>query len=302
MSHPTERILWAIDPFAEKQLQMKTLDTIKNFTRGVSSSIEPISILSPDQLRLPIQAFNAESPSFRLKAEDILQKWMKQVKVPGLKPFTLLVSDKYSLRSTADLLMTYAKDSNASLIALSTHARKGVARVLAGSFAETLLLHSSTPLLVVNPMIKTSKITKILFPTDMSASSEQAFQKVVTIASHLKAKVFLYHKVEYVIPDTYSVFTHHKAYEEYLEKDLESREEELKTWVSKASTKGVKAELIFDKRPSFVTQGVLKAVKQTKSEMVALCSHTGSIGTMMLGSVTRQILREAKCPVWTVHV
>ncbi len=302
MKHPTERILWAIDPFAEKKLQLKTLEAIKNFTKNAQVTIEPITVLSPDQLRLPIQAFHAESANFRLKAEEILQKWLKEVKVPGLKPYTLLVSDKYSLRSSADLLMTYAKDSNASLIALSTHARKGIARVLAGSFAETLLLHASTPLLVVNPQVKTSKVTKILFPTDMSASSEQAFQQVVTIASHLKAKVILYHKVEYVIPDTYSVFTHHKAYEQYLEKDLESREEELKTWVTKAKETGVKAELVFDKKPSFVTQGVLKAVKQSKSEVLAICSHTGSIGTMMLGSVTRQILREAKCPVWTVHV
>lgn len=302
MKHPTERILWAIDPFAEKKLQFKTLDAIKHFAKNTQVTVEPITVLSPDQLRLPIQAFHSESNNFRLKAEETLKKWMKDVKIPGLKPFTLLVSDKYSLRSSADLLMTYAKDSNASLIALSTHARKGVARALAGSFAETLLLHADTPLLVVNPQVKSTKVTKILFPTDMSASSEQAFNQVVTIASHLKAKVTLYHKVEYVIPDTYSVFTHHKAYEQYLEKDIQSREEELKAWVKRANERGVKADLVFDKKPSFVTQGVLKAVKQSKSELLALCSHTGSIGTMMLGSVTRQLLREAKCPVWTVHV
>ncbi len=302
MSHPTEHILWAMDPFAEKKLQLKTLDAIQCFTKNAKTIIEPVTVLSPDQLRLPIQAFRTESENFRLHAEDNLKKWLKQVKIPGLKPFTLLVSEKYSLRSSTDLLLTYAKDSGASLIALSTHARKGVARIIAGSFAETLLLHSSTPLLVVNPLVQATKVTQILFPTDMSEASEKAFAQVIEIAKQLKATINLYHKVEYVIPDTYSVFTHHQAYEDYLEKDLESREKQLEGWIARAKKSQVKAEVIFDKKPSFVTQGILGAVRKTKSQMIALCSHTGMMGNVMLGSVTRQILREAKCPVWTVHV
>lgn len=302
MTHPVERILWAMDPFSEKALQIKTLEAIHQFAQNTEAVIEPVTVLSPDQMRLPIQAFRSEAANFRLKAEEILNDWLSGIKEDNLLPFTLLVSEKYSIKSSTDMLTSYAKDSGASLIAVSTHARKGIARLIAGSFAETLLLRATLPLLVINPSVKLEPITKILFPTDMSGASKIAFDQLVLVARKLGADIILYHKVEYVIPDTYSVFTHHKLYEDYMDKDLENREEHLKGWIRAANQKFVKAELIFDREPSFVTQGVMEAVKKTGAQLIALCSHTGPVSAIMLGSVSRQILREAQCPVWTLHV
>src|SRR5262249_39669163 len=152
--------LWAIDPFSDKTQQLRTAGFLKALTKGQDITIEPVTVLSPDQLKV--------SSELELEAVQTLKKWLKPVKVNGLTEPTVLISDSLSRRAAVEKLLEYAEKSQASLIAVGTHARKGVMRFLLGSFAETLILHSKTPLLIVNPKCKPMPaIKEILFATDI---------------------------------------------------------------------------------------------------------------------------------------
>ncbi|MBD1394080.1 universal stress protein [Mucilaginibacter glaciei] len=55
--------------------------------------------------------------------------------------------------STADGILSCAKEFNADLIVIGTHSRSGIDRLLMGSVAESVIRHSEVPVLVV-PMLE----------------------------------------------------------------------------------------------------------------------------------------------------
>ena len=298
-----DNIVWAIDAFSEDTTQMKTGALLKAFNSGVSSPIEPVSVLSPYHFRLPIPAFKERQGEFQNQAETRIHKWAKKLKLHGLSKPSFVMCDEYSQRKSVTTLLDYAKEKNAGLIALNTHARKGLNRMMLGSFAETLMLQSSIPLLIVNPKTKVpTKIKTIFFPTDLSAASHQGFRAILPIAKRLKAQIIFYHKVEYVIPETYSMVYQTAAYAKYLDEDVKVRRKQAETWAKQATVAGVKATLVFDQSPNFVTQAILKSASKHKADLITIVSTSGTASTTLLGSITRQVVREAKVPVWALHV
>ena len=69
------------------------------------------------------------------------------------KPRVLALDDMGSSHA-ASRLMDFARDSEAVAIFVNTHGRRGVSRLLLGSFAETLLRRSSVPVVVIGPRME----------------------------------------------------------------------------------------------------------------------------------------------------
>ena len=87
------------------------------------------------------------------------------------------------------------KKTKADAIAVSTHSKEGMDHFLLGSFAETLIHHSTIPVIAVNPRTKPHASCKnILFPTDLSAESRKAFLKMIPLAKSWEAKVTVFFK------------------------------------------------------------------------------------------------------------
>jgi nucleotide-binding universal stress UspA family protein len=295
-------VLWAIDPFSDKAQQLKTGALLKALGKGGSFSVEPVAVLSPDQLRLPPSAFSAKSSDFRNEAERILNQWLKSLKLPGLKAPTILVSNDFSKRSSVKTLLQYSDEVKPSVIAMNTSAKKGIARFLWGSFAEILVMQSNVPLFVVNPNVRVVPSFKnILFPTDMGNASEMAFALVRALAKRLGAKLWIYHKLDYVIPDTYGALSLNPNYEKYLEEDSEKRRKDLESWASTATREGIKAEALFDAKAGYVTDSIFKRSKKLNACLIAMSSSSGEVSSALLGSIARQTLRGASCPVWVIH-
>ena len=77
------------------------------------------------------------------------------------------------------------KKVKADCLVISTHARTGLERLAMGSFAETVILTSAVPVLVLNPANKVPvSVRKILVPTDLSKKSE----KYLTTMERLRKK------------------------------------------------------------------------------------------------------------------
>jgi nucleotide-binding universal stress UspA family protein len=298
-----QKILWAVDPLAEdRKLQEKCVSVLKMFSKHTRCSIEPVYVLSPDELKLSQRFFPAKVGEFRLEAEKRLALFLKKVKIPSLRQATVLVSSDLSLRSAVHTLVGYARDQHADLIIANTLARRGVSRFLLGSFAETLAMQSDIPLLLVSPKARfTGAFREILFPTDFSDGSKQALSSVAAFASEVGAKITLFHQLEYLTQFTLDQFGAAPMYTQYMAQDTARRETTAREWAQELKDMGIKTEIVINKKGAFIADAILSTAKKRNTPLLAMVSKAGPVTSVLLGSVTRQVLRHASCPVWIVH-
>jgi nucleotide-binding universal stress UspA family protein len=107
----------------------------------------------------------------------------------------------------ADVLQGYAQRHDVDLIVMSTHGRTGVSRLSLGSVTDSLIRHTSIPVLVVKPPESylhqqlDHAFKKIVVPLDGSTLAEQVLPRVLTLAKLEGAEVSL---VQVLIPRSYS--------------------------------------------------------------------------------------------------
>jgi len=188
---------------------------------------------------------------------------------------------------------------------VSTRARKGVGRLLLGSFAEDLVLQSPLPTLVVHPDHggkAWSKLRSVLFPTDFSESSFEAFTRTVLLARVLKLPIRLYHKLEYLYPDLLPAFLYPAVSKTSLQAYRRELKQGSREWVEFGQKYGVKVTLELDGDSDRRLDGILKAQKALgNSTLIAMASQSNRTEAILLGSLSRQVLRSAPCPVLVVH-
>ena len=99
----------------------------------------------------------------------------------------------------ADVLEGYAKRHDFDLIVMSSHGRSGIARMSLGSVTDSLIRHTTIPVLVVKPRPSylnprvTEPFNRILVPLDGSALAEQVLPRAVALAKLQGAEITLLH-------------------------------------------------------------------------------------------------------------
>jgi nucleotide-binding universal stress UspA family protein len=305
MSVEKKKILWTVDPFAKnKELQRSAAWAIKNLTQGSSSIIEPIYFFSAyittdEPLEIPRDLIRGIQASGQKQLDEILSR----IKLDGIRPLHVISQPYLSIREGVDLISRIAKRWKADLIITSTHARKGIKRWVLGSFAETLLLHSDVPIFFVNPhWNRSSKFRHILFPTDFSQESKEAFHQVIKFTKSLGSDFTLFHTLAYIWPPT-MVLSIGPAplYTDAFGQELEARRRDASQWAEEAKKEGIQITTYVDhKLRDSITASILKVAKK-RGGLIAMASRSGPAKTTLLGSTTRKIVRESPYPVWVLH-
>ncbi len=295
------RVIWAVDATAkESKLQVSTFKALSKILGPKQTSVEPVAVMGP-LVEVPNASFAGYLVAQRNEIVQKLKKMVAQLKDRRIMPPTILTRDGISTQGVVDELLDYAHFIKAELIAVGSHSRTGLNRLVLGSFAETLLLKSDIPVLVINPTTKQTKAVKhLLFATDFSDASHEAFEQVVALAAQLKARVTLYSKIEYFVPQTFELMKV-SHYQDYLESDKADRKRRGQKWCALAAKSKVKAELVLDDRPAYIAEGIVDTAKKKKADLIALASCSGKLETALIGSVVRKVVRLAKEPVWIVH-
>ena len=126
------------------------------------------------------------------------------------------------------------------------------------------------------PMIKT-----ILFPTDLSESSLQAFDFACEFAWENQAKLVALHVVEPVTPFDFEVTR--SAFEQQL-------------WNLSPTRSGLTFERLFRDGPA--AQTIAEIADEIGADLIVMGTHGRSgIRRLLLGSVAEQVLRQSRCPV-----
>ena len=144
------------------------------------------------------------------------------------------------------------------------------------------------------------EVTKVLWPTDFSSSSEKALPYVTSLTQKFQAEIH----VLYVIED----IAHHESW--YGDFDR-THVDKLMEFAEKSGTKRLEqvCEKYLDGCPLYIkhiavgdpAQEILRLIDKEKVDMVVMTSH-GEKGNYRFGSVTDKVVKNSPVPVTTIPV
>lgn len=306
---PRDLVVWAVDPFSENEDSWnKVIALLKSLSKGGLTPIQPVYVLSPDNFNFTGDFSGPWLKKFEPKVNEAFDVVLGRLGLPGVKKPEILINKQASMSGDVKRLLAYAKKQRAEVVVMNSHARTGLARFFMGSFAETALMATQTPLVLVSPESKqVSGLNKVLFPTDLTKGSKRAFKKVVEFCKHHSSQLVIYHK----LPDPIEPMIQTGVYmagggwvsvQQFIEKESDTREQESRQWVEEAAKAGVEAKFYIEEKPGFITDSINQYIDTHGVDLVAVGSKSGPVASVFIGSVARQLVREAACPVWVVHV
>jgi nucleotide-binding universal stress UspA family protein len=286
----TSKILWAVDPF-DKSINSPAVEgLLREFSGTLHSEVIPTFVLSGPPL-------GDEKVGFQQEVDRKIGK----LKLPQLSSAEILTSASSSVYAATEKLGKFAKSKKAKAILVPSHGRSGLSRLVLGSFAETLMLESRIPLIIVNPKTKVSgPIRHILVATDLAPASKKAFLEAYHLAKRLGARVTLYHAIPapvYPMPVEGMSFMGAAASmptpaETGRMAAISRRRAE--TWVG--ARKDV--TIVIEKDVLSVADAISTCAKKVKAQLIAIEAQSHRLSATFVGSITRNVVRSATCPVW----
>ena len=196
-----------------------------------------------------------------------------------------------------DVLEDYARRHEVDLIVISTHGRSGIARMSLGSVTDSLIRHTSIPVLVVKPPTSYlnpqagKAFTHVVVPLDGSTLAEQILPPIVSLAGVEGADVTLLHVVRAQPPAPAGITSSGTA---WWEKDIKSAQ----NYLQRVSRQLRRRAGLCVKTDIVVSQSVPGAISdfaaREKIDLIAIATHgRGGLARMLRGSVADAVLHQA---------
>lgn len=292
------KIVWAVDVLESRGIQTHALSTLGALTRLTDARIEPVYVLSAPYSDSDSEMKKDFEEAYKALAEKRMAELSSNSALANLAPGKVLFNHTGTTRSDVKAVIDYAMTSEADAIVVTTHGRTGLSRFFLGSFAETLAVTSSIPVIAINPATKVrERISKILIPTTFLPRYRESFERVVALAKALDAEVTLLYK-EPTIPAYAASAEYYRAVDnEALERATVANE-----WREWAIHYGVRANVKLDNEPGNVVGAVENYASEHNFDLIAMATQADSFSAVLLGSLSRKVIRQAPCPVWVMKI
>jgi len=257
---------------------------------GILAHVERVLLREQAQVHLlRVLPTDAEEPD--LKAADRhLTSARETLEAHGEQPTSALERG-----DPAETIARVASEGDYDLIAMATHGRSGIARMIRGSVAERVLRHAEVPVYLAThkslPRSTNSvNFQRVLIPLDGSKLAASILPLVLPIVQDSEAEVVLLHI------DSPSKDSTHPVPEVAARKAQKRAESSLKDVHDKLEAAGVKTHVLGAYGDP--AEQILDAVERQSADLLAMCSHgrTG-LSRWRFGSVAEKVLREARCPL-----
>lgn len=190
-------------------------------------------------------------------------------------------------------IVKYALLEHADLIAMPTHGRHGLDRLLKGSVAEDVLRHSPVPVLISNePERETAghaldRIRRILLPVYTPEAIQPIMPLLIGMAKRMDSEIVLYHD-ERGINDVGNTL------------EPEAAALAIEHCSRRLTGDGIRHSIVRSTSEPVATD-ILNKVREMNIDLVVMTTH-GRSGLMrgVFGSVTESVLRNSPCPLLAV--
>jgi nucleotide-binding universal stress UspA family protein len=301
MARPSSpfQILWALDPFelvSEPHRQAGKI--IGTFVRKFGAAVTPASVQS---LALDV---SANMPArwkerFLTVYEDAIRARVKELKLHSTQPPVVIPCESPVIPERVKALVRYSDKMKPDLIVVTVRKKLGLRELFDDSFAETLFYLSKIPVLIFGPHQRSAQdFSHILFPTDFSDKSRELFRDALRVAQNFHAKVSLFHVIEIGKSNQYP---HHALGTSELEDEPDVlRRRALavaQRWVNESRSLGIRVDLEITETRDEVAHEILKFARRKGVALIAMQDKSSSLSAKVIGSNTRQVVRNAPCPV-----
>lgn len=213
-------------------------------------------------------------------------------------------------------LLALARSSGYELLAIGTHGRRGLSRLLLGSVAEEVIRNSPIPVMTLG--LKAQAATpssrelrqpshpRILVATDLGPNSRRAERFAARLAREAGAELVLVHalfgSLHPVIQNAFSSATPAPQLQELFDDSLQAAERKMKARCSRLRKLGIAARSEIDASEVEAHSGLLKAIRRFHPQYVVLGTHgRTAVVRAFLGSTAREVVQQSPVPVITVR-
>lgn len=288
-----KKILWAFDPsLLATPLELTALERFAKLAEVSMVEVEPVLVINRERISVsPLLENEARYGHTTKRRGPFLST--KKGRVPFPK---ILISDGSSPKKHLECLLAYAKECDAGTIAVATHPGRKWRDLLTGNFADNLMARSDLPVLAIPLGVKGTSpavFGRILFPTDFSTHSYEAFRALLPMAASTHSTVLLFYKCEYIVEETYNMIHTVPLYRDFLQHDIEGHAALALKWSQVGNEAGVHVRFVVDEEGSFLEDSIMGAAENHNASMIALTdSHH---------HVSAALSHRAHFPVWIFH-
>jgi nucleotide-binding universal stress UspA family protein len=195
----------------------------------------------------------------------------------------------------ADILAGYAKRNDVDLIVISSHGRRGIARLSLGSVTDSLIRGTTIPVLVVKP--KASYLTpdaakefhRIIVPLDGSSLAEQILTRIVPLAKLEDAEITLLH----VLTPSEDGYENGETRLPWWEKKVAGAQAYLSRRAGEIRLQGVATtiDVVIGERTA---DAITDYARREKADLIAIATHgRGGLARALRGSVADGVTKSA---------
>jgi nucleotide-binding universal stress UspA family protein len=196
-----------------------------------------------------------------------------------------------------DVLQGYARRNDIDLIVISTHARSGFSRLSLGSVTDSLIRHTTIPVLVVKPSVSYlnpqvgGAFSRIVVPLDGSTLAEQILPRVLELAKLEDAEITL---LNVLIPQSYSQKEIVDPSLPWWDKDISLAQVYLSYVATRLRRRGVTVTTDI-----VIAENVASAIgdfaSREKADLIAIATHgRGGLNRMLRGSVADAVMHSTR--------
>jgi nucleotide-binding universal stress UspA family protein len=197
----------------------------------------------------------------------------------------------------SDVLQGYARRHGVDLIVMSTHGRGGISRLALGSVTDSLIRHTTIPVLVVKPPTSylnpriVERFKRIIVPLDGSVLAEQILPRVLTLAKLEEAEITL---LNVLLPQSYSQKEILDPALPWWDRDVAAAQSYLFRIAGEIRSNGVSVttDIVIGEQ---VANAIGDFASRERADLIAIATHgRGGLARMIRGSVADVIMRSAK--------
>lgn len=286
------KLAWAYNPFDDdRRLERRAVDLLRRLRRA-RQPLELVYVASPGEPSLAVAFDVPIAERYGRHPQQLIERAARRLGIRGAR-VAVLPQRRPSLSAAVRALATHLHQRRIALTLIASHARRGVSRLVLGSFAESLVHVARTDLLVFNAASRVRRAAprNLLFAHDLSAAGERGLGAALRYA---RAWGCALHVVHVPAPGhggaAGSEATAVAAYRRRVQPRLARLERRLQR-------AGLAGSIAVAPRLHPVAAQVLRRAADVDADLLLVVAKSGPAAGWLGGSVTRALLRSAAVPV-----